>query len=117
MQSALWTKRSQDVLRCADQQPAQICVTAFGDAQLRIVPSTLVASRTQPDVGSHVAHIFKTLWIFNLQNKIERSERSYSRDLLQPKRLRIFCSGQNIDLMLEHFNAHAQLGQRLHAWA
>src|SRR5438876_10005271 len=89
------------------QQSAQVRVTSFGYAQLWIALSALIAPRTQAGVGAHIVHIFKTLWIFDLQNKIERSQHSYSRDLLQPKRLRIFCSGHNVDLTLEHGNARA----------
>src|SRR2546430_8680891 len=114
---ALWGPNGPKMYCAAtDQQSAQVRVTSFGYAQLWIALSALIAPRTQAGVGAHIAHIFKTLWIFDLQNKIERSQHSYSRDLLQPKRLRIFCSGHNVDLTLEHVNARAQLGQRLHAW-
>src|SRR5438874_2845354 len=61
--------------------------------------------------------MFKTLRVFDLQNKIERGDCSYTRDLLQPERLRIFCPGQDADLTLEHGNAPTELGQRLHAWS
>ena len=92
-------------MRGANEQPTQVGVAALGYAQLWIALAALIAPRTQAGVGAHIAHIFKTLWIFDLQNKIKRGERSYSRDLLQPKGLRIFCSGQNVDLTLEHGNA------------
>ena len=61
--------------------------------------------------------MFKTLRVFDLQNKIERGDCSYSRDLLQPEGLGIFCPGQEADLTLEHGNAPTQLGQGLHAWS
>src|SRR6266550_310308 len=115
-QGALRAEGTEDVPRGANEQPTQVGVAALGYAQLWIALSALIAPRTQAGVGAHIAHIFKTLWIFDLQNKIERSESSHSRDLLQPKRLRIFWSGQNVDLTLEHGNARAQLGQCLHAW-
>ena len=61
--------------------------------------------------------MFKTLRVFDLQNKIERGDCSYSGDLLQPEGLGIFGPGQEADLTLEHGNTRTQLGQRLHAWS
>jgi hypothetical protein len=45
-QSALWAEGTKDILRCTDQEPTQVGVAAFGNAQLRIALPALVTPRT-----------------------------------------------------------------------
>src|SRR4029077_15540636 len=45
-QSALGSEGTEDVLRCANEQSAQVGITALGNAQLRIALSALITPRT-----------------------------------------------------------------------
>src|SRR5688572_29092503 len=71
-QVAVWAAGTKDVLRALHEQPASHRIAALADAQLRIVAAGLVASRHQPEVGTHVAGVAEALGIRDHQREVQR---------------------------------------------
>ena len=69
---------AQDILGRANQEPSQVGVAPFTNAQLGIVLSALVPARAQTDEGTYITHLGKTRGVLDLQNEVKRGDGTYT---------------------------------------
>ncbi len=95
---------AEDVLGAADEQTSQVGIAGFGDAQLFVERSGLVALGHEPEVGGDIARSFETLWIFDGEYESQCGDGADSRDLAQALGDGVFFFAKSFDGAIELAN-------------
>lgn len=96
-----------------DEERAELSVAGFGDTELFIRQTGLIASRDESEISADVASVREVIRIFNREDETESGKWSDARDLAEALSDRVLLGGDHFELFVERADALVELINRV----